>query len=88
MAKYKLLEKAFIDNRLYEAGEIVEVSGNCIPGPHMSPHDAEARKKAREVGLVNGPLPDPVDQLTAMKVEAIGASPQDVRSGMASELTD
>lgn len=85
MAKYELLEKAFIDNRIYEAGEIAEVGDSVIPGPFMKPVDAEAKKRAKEVGLVLGPMPDPVDQLTAMKVEAIGASPQGVKSGMAAE---
>ncbi len=83
MAKYELLEKAFIGNRIYEAGETVEVADGTTPGPFMKPVDAAAQKKAKEVGLVLGPMPDPVDQLTAGKVEAIGASPQNVKSGMA-----
>lgn len=87
MARYELLEKAFIDNRIYEVGEIVEVSGNVIPGPFMKPADAAAQKRAKEVGLVLGPMPDPVDQLTATKLETIGASPQDVKNGMAAETS-
>lgn len=83
MARYELLEKAFIDNRVYESGEVVEVADTVTPGPFMKPLDAAAQKRAKEIGLVLGPLPDPVDQLTAMKVETIGASPQDVKSGMA-----
>lgn len=83
MAKYELLEKAFIDNRIYEVGETVEVSDSVIPGPHMKPVDDAAKKKAREIGLVLGPIPDPVDQLTRTGLEAIGASPQGVKSGMA-----
>ena len=83
MARYELLEKAFIDNRIYEAGEKVEVADSVTPGPFMKPVDSAAQKKAKEIGLVLGPMPDPVDQLTATKVETIGASPQDVKSGMA-----
>ncbi|MDR3569630.1 MAG: hypothetical protein P4L43_16515 [Syntrophobacteraceae bacterium] len=83
MAKYELLEKAFIDNRIYEPGEVAEVSDKVVPGPFMKPVDSAAQKKAKEVGLVLGPMPDPVDQLTGGKLEAIGASPQDVKSGMA-----
>ncbi|MDA8305980.1 MAG: hypothetical protein M0Z81_04025 [Deltaproteobacteria bacterium] len=87
MAKYKLLEKAFIDNRIYEPGEVVEVPDSVTPGPFMKPADAAAQKRAKEVGLVLGPMPDPVDQLTTIPrgagLETIGASPQDVKSGMA-----
>ena len=83
MAKYKLLEKAFIDNRIYEPGEVAEVDDTVVPGPFMKPVDSAANKKAKEVGLVLGPMSDPVDELTATKFEAIGASPQDLKSGMA-----
>lgn len=78
MAKYKLLEEAFINNRLYKAGEHVEVPDHVIPGPHMFPADGAAKKKAAEVGLVNGPLPDVVEELTPDKVDVTkyGASPQ------------
>jgi hypothetical protein len=82
MARYRLLEKAFIENRLFEPGEVVTVADSVIPGPFMKPVDAAAQKKAKEIGLVNGPSPDPVDELTATP-ESIGASPQSVKSGMA-----
>jgi hypothetical protein len=62
MPKYKLLEKAFIDQRIYEAGDEVEFAGR--PGPHMVPMDAEAKAIAKKLGLVNGPIPDPIDQIT------------------------
>lgn len=88
MAKYQLLEKAFIDNRIYEAGETVEVSDSLIPGPFMKPMDEAAKKRAKSVGLVLGPMPDPVDQLTATKLETIGASPQGVKSGMAADASE
>jgi hypothetical protein len=83
MAKYRLLEKAFIENRIWEPGEIIDVPDNVTPGPYMEPVDAAAKKRAKDVGLVLGPIPDPVDELTATRVETIGASPQDVKSGMA-----
>jgi len=82
MAKYKLLEKAFIDNRLWEIGEEVEVPEGTRPGPHMQPVDSEAKKVAKEIGLVNGPMPDPVDEMTMSDAERLGASPQGVKSGM------
>jgi adenosyl cobinamide kinase/adenosyl cobinamide phosphate guanylyltransferase len=78
MAKYKLNETAFIDNRICLAGETVEVADEVIPGPHMVPADRAARKMADSIGLVNGPLPDPIDEITS-----IGASPAGVKSGIA-----
>ncbi|MDR3554070.1 MAG: hypothetical protein P4L55_04895 [Syntrophobacteraceae bacterium] len=83
MAKYRLLEKAFLNNRLYDPGETVELSHDSIPAHYMEPVDGAAKKRAREVGHVVGTLPDPVDQLTSITAESIGAAPQDVRSGMA-----
>jgi hypothetical protein len=83
MAKYKLLEKSFIDNRLWEEGETVEVADELIPGPHMVPVDAAAHKMAKKMGLVNGPIPDPVDALTLTEAEKMGASPQGIKSGIA-----
>ena len=82
MAKYRLLEKAFIHNRLWEPGEVVEVDDSVVPGPHMLPVDLSAKRIAKAVGLENGPLPDPVDQLTMTDAERIGAAPQNVKSGM------
>ncbi len=87
MPKYTLMERAFIDNRIFEPGETVEVPDSVTPGPFMKPVDNAAHKKAKEVGLVLGPMPDPVDQLTATKLDTIGASPQEVKSGMAAAAT-
>ena len=85
MAKYELLEKSFIDNRIWEPGEIVEVPDDLIPGPHMVPVDDAAKRVAKKLGLVNGPLPDPVHELTLTDAERMGASPQGVKTGMARE---
>lgn len=84
MAKYELLEKSFINQRIYEVSEIVEVSDSVVPGSHMKPVDAAAKKKAKEIGLVLGPLPNIIDDLTQVDVRTFGASPQQVRSGIAS----
>ena len=46
MAKYKLLEKAFINDRLWETDEIVDVPDDVTPGPHMLPLDAAAHQAA------------------------------------------
>jgi hypothetical protein len=37
----------------------------------------------KKYGVVNGPLPNPVDELTR-DVRNFGAAPQEVKSGMAS----
>ncbi|MGO9375662.1 MAG: hypothetical protein ACLQBD_26730 [Syntrophobacteraceae bacterium] len=85
MAKYRLLEKAFINERLWEAGEEITLPDDVIPGPHMLPMDSAARKAIKEAGVVNGPIPDPVDELTRDPTnfaETYGASPQGVKAGM------
>ncbi len=84
MAKYLILERAFINNRLYEPGESVDVADEVIPGPHMKPVDAAAKKVAKSIGLVNEDMPDFVDQMTpnTVDVTSYGASPQIGQSGM------
>ncbi|MFZ0931245.1 MAG: hypothetical protein WAN11_21745 [Syntrophobacteraceae bacterium] len=79
MAKYKLLERAFIDQRLWEPGETVEVGDDVIPGPHMQPVDAAARAAFKKTGFVNHEMSthEIVD-----KIADFGASPQSVKSGM------
>jgi hypothetical protein len=77
MAKYKLTETAFINNQIYQPGAKVEVPDDFIPGPHMIPVDKAAAKMAKEIGLVNGPMPDPIDDITSL-----GASPAGVKSGI------
>jgi hypothetical protein len=83
MAKYKLLERSFINNRIHEEGDTVEISDGIIPGPHMVPVDDAAKRIAKRVGLVNGPIPDPINEITMTEAERMGASPQEVKSGMA-----
>jgi hypothetical protein len=77
MAKYKLLERAFIHQRLWEAGETVTVDDDVIPGPHMVPLDAADKRAFKKTGFENGPQPNYSDQITS-----IGVSPQDVKSGI------
>ncbi|MGA2223580.1 MAG: hypothetical protein ABSH41_03955 [Syntrophobacteraceae bacterium] len=79
MAKYELLERAFIDQRLWEPGEVVEVSDDVIPGPHMKPVDASAKAAFKKTGFVNHEMSthEIVD-----KIADFGASPQGIKSGM------
>ncbi len=82
MARYKLLAKSFINNRLWDEGETVEVDDSAVPGPHMKPLDAAARKAVKDHGIEVGEMPDVITELTG-GVETIGASPQNVKSGIA-----
>jgi hypothetical protein len=85
MAKYKLLQRAFINNTLYDEGATVEVSDDMVPGSHMMPMDSAARKRFKEAGLENMQVPDFVDALTGgPDVRAYGASPQ-IKSGVLSD---
>jgi hypothetical protein len=86
MAKYKLLQRAFINNTLFDEGAVVEVADDFEPGSHMVPMDAAAKKKAKEVCLVNAEVPDFVDAMTGgVNVAAYGASPQR-KSGVLSDV--
>lgn len=64
MAQYRMLEKAFLNHRIYDANEVADVPDDTVPGPHMVPVDEAAKKMAKKIGLVNGPMPDPIDELT------------------------
>jgi hypothetical protein len=77
MAKYKLTEVAYIEHRIVQPGEKVEVPDDFIPGPHMVPVDKAAAKMAKSIGLVNGPLPDPIDEITSL-----GATPAGAKTGI------
>ena len=79
MAKYKLLERAFIDQCVWEEGSIVEVADDVIPGPHMVPQDAAARAAAKRHGVVNHEMS--VHEIVD-KIADFGASPQGIKSGM------
>lgn len=79
MAKYELLERAFINQVLWEPGTVVEVADDVIPGPHMKPVDVAAKAAFKKTGFVNGATlqNDIVD-----KIADFGASPQGIKSGI------
>lgn len=47
MAKYRVLEASFIDNKMCKEGDVVEYDG--IPGSNLEPLDAPAEKAAKKV---------------------------------------
>ncbi len=79
MAKYELLERAFINERLWEPGETVEVADDVIPGPHMKPVDAAARAAFKKTGFINGPS---LQNEIVDSIAAYGASPAGMKSGI------
>ncbi len=80
MAKYKLLEKSFIHQRLWDEGEIVDVDDNLVPGPHMQPMDAAARTAVKKYGVVVGAT---LEHSVVDSIATYGATPAGMKSGMA-----
>ena len=84
MAKYKLLEMAYINNTLLNAGAIVTVPDGTIPGPHMQPVDETAKRAFAKAGVKNCDIPNYIDDMTGLvDVTAFGASPQGIKAGIA-----
>jgi hypothetical protein len=79
MAKYELLERAFINQCLWEPGAVVEVGDDVIPGPHMKPVDAAAKAAFKKTGFVNSAS---MEHDIVDRIADFGASPAGVRSGM------
>lgn len=86
MAKYRLLEAAFIQQvnsdgpQLYPEGSIIDVPEETIPGPHMLPLDAAARTASAGMELISNP------HTRGGHTDAdLGASPQDIPSGFAKD---
>jgi hypothetical protein len=57
MARYRLTAAAVVNDKLCEIGEEIEYDG--VPGPHMEPLDAEAKRAAGEAARREEPAPDP-----------------------------
>lgn len=47
MAKYRVLEQSFIDNKIVEAGTEIEYDG--FPGPNLRALDSDARAAEEQV---------------------------------------
>jgi hypothetical protein len=77
MAKYKLTQKAYINNQYLSEGTVVIVADDFVPGEYMIPMDGAAKKMAKEIGLVSDAPKNYVDEITgAADVTKFGASPQ------------
>jgi hypothetical protein len=84
MAKYLLLQDAFIDNHFRKEGAAVVVADTMIPGPHMRPVDNVAKAMCKKHGVINDVVPDYVDHMTSLiDVTKFGASPQNMDAGVA-----
>ena len=64
MARYRFLQSAYIDGRLFNAGEIAELRDDWVPGPYVEPLDlagAQAMWNAGPqcLGLVRQQFSDP-----------------------------
>lgn len=44
MAKYRILETSYINERIYQPGEEIEFSGDHSPGFHLDPIDDAAKR--------------------------------------------
>lgn len=64
MARYSILEPAYVGERLVNAGDQVEVPDSTVPGPHMKPLDEAAQRAVKAAGN-RMTRRDPVEALTA-----------------------
>jgi hypothetical protein len=54
MAKYEVLERSFINNRLHDAGSIIEYDG--VPAENLKPVDTSAKAAAKAAAASGEPL--------------------------------
>ena len=70
MAKFRVLTKSFVNNTLYEEGDVVDYDG--VPASNLEPLDAPAEELASQ-------FPDSqIADIARQKVAAGGASPDEV----------
>ncbi len=66
MAKYQVLDTAYIGGRIVEPGERIEVEDGFVPGPHLKPMDGDAHKAVRAAASRMTAM-DPIEVLTEQK---------------------
>jgi hypothetical protein len=64
MARYRVTALCYINDRILQDGEDVEVADDLIPGPHLSPRDDAARRAIKGAGARMTNRVDPIDSLT------------------------
>jgi len=69
MARYRITETSYINDRLVAEEAIIEVADDLVPGPHMQPRDDAARKAVKAAGQRMAKV-DPVESLTQRPAEA------------------
>ena len=73
MAKYKLTAAAIIDDVQRAIGDEIEFDG--VPGPHMEPLDAAAKKAVADRDKAAAPASDPDMTAHAAETTRPGAPP-------------
>ncbi|CAB5162230.1 hypothetical protein UFOVP152_13 [uncultured Caudovirales phage] len=68
MARYRVLQKSFINNQSYDIGAEVEWDG--IPAANLEPIDAEGKKQASAAEKAGQPLTVPEDWNPAPSADA------------------
>lgn len=67
MARYRVTETCYVNDRLLKPGDDVEVADTVIPGPHMTPRDDAARKAVKAAGA-RMTRTDPIEAMTTPTV--------------------
>ena len=63
MARYRITATCYINDRIMNEGDEIDVADSMIPGPHLSPRDDAARRAVKAAGNRMS-LVDPIDSLT------------------------
>ncbi len=67
MARYRITDLCYLDERLVQPGEDVDIADDVIPGPHMSPKDDAARRAVKAAAARMVKI-DPVEAMTTPMV--------------------
>ncbi len=65
MARYRVTEPCYIDDRLLQPGDEIATADSLIPGPHLAPLDEAAQRAVKAAGPVRMGRVDPVESMTA-----------------------
>ncbi len=68
MAKYKVLEKSYINDRIVDAGEEIEYDG--LPSTNLQPIDSVGKKAAKEAEKLAAAEKEAAEKLAAEQASA------------------